>query len=87
MAKTNKSVTQLRAQIETIAVYVAVIRSAMPVTMLRVEQARQRPGLAGLLSPALDELDGMCQAVDAIGEQVTVHAGEVIGEMMVTFSF
>jgi hypothetical protein len=71
MTRANKRVTELRAQLETIAVHVAVIRSAMPVTRLRVEQARQRTGLTGLLSPALDELDGICQAVDAIGEQVT----------------
>lgn len=71
MTRKNKDITALRTAIETIAAQVAVIRSAMPVTRLRVEQARQRTGLTGLLSPALDELDGMRQAVDAIGEQVT----------------
>lgn len=71
MTRANKRITELRAAIETIGAQVAVIRSAMPVTRLRVEQARQRTGLTSLLSPALDELDGMCQAVDAIGEQVT----------------
>lgn len=71
MPRANKKDTELRSAFETIAAQVAVIRSAMPVTRLRVEQARQRTGLTGLLSPALDELDGMRQAVDAIGEQVT----------------
>lgn len=71
MSRANKDITVLRASIETIAAQVAVIRNAMPVTRLRVEQARQRTGLTSLLSPALDELDDVCQAVDAIGEQVT----------------
>lgn len=71
MTRKNKEITELRAAIETIAAQVAVIRSAMPVTILRVQQARQRTGLTGLLSPALDELDSVRQAVDAIGEQVT----------------
>lgn len=71
MTRKNKNITDLRTAFETIALQVAVIRSAMPVTILRVQQARQRTGLTGLLSPALDELDGICQAVDAIGEQVT----------------
>jgi hypothetical protein len=78
MPRANKDLTELRAAFETIAAQVAVIRNAMPVTILRVQQARQRTGLTSLLSPALDELDGMCQAVDAIGEQVTATLAELL---------
>lgn len=78
MPRANKKDTELRARLETIAVQLAVIRSAMPVTRLRLEQARQRTGLTGLLSPALDELDSMRQAVDAIGEQVVSTLAKLV---------
>lgn len=71
MARKNKEITELRIAIETIAAQVAVIRNAMPLTRLRIEQTRQRTGLYSLLSPALDELDSMYQATDEISKQVT----------------
>ena len=63
--------TAIRAALETIAAEVAFIQDVGLVTRLRVEQARQRTGLTGLLSPALDELDDVNQAVSMIGQQVT----------------
>ena len=63
--------TAIRAALETIATEVAFIQDVGLVTRLRVEQARQRTGLTGLLSPALDELDDVNQALTTIGQQVT----------------
>lgn len=71
MPKPIKRDSELRALLEGISVELAVIRIAMPLTRLRVVQARERAGLTGLLSPALDELDDVSQSVSTIGQQVT----------------
>ena len=71
MPRGDAQETAIRAALETIATEVAFIQDLWLVTRLRVEQARQRTGLTGLLSPALDELDDVNQAVTTIGQQVT----------------
>jgi hypothetical protein len=71
MSRANKRITELRAALETIGALAAVVRSKTPVTRLRVSQAQERTGLTRLLSPALDDLDDVSQAVDEIVEQVT----------------
>lgn len=71
MTRANLRDTEIRSALETICAELAVIRGAMPITRLRVRQARERSGLTALLSPALDELDNVDQSVDVIGKQVT----------------
>lgn len=70
MPRANKRDTEIRAMLETISAEVAIIRRTLPVHRLRVEQARVRTGLDGLLSPALAEVDEVSTAAAEIGEQV-----------------
>lgn len=78
MTRANKHDTQVRAVLESIAVELATIRVLMPVTRLRVLQARERTGQAGLLSPALEDLTAMVRSVDEIGKQVTSALDELL---------
>ena len=71
MSRANKRDTELRAMLEGIGSELAVIRTNLPITRLRVQQARVRAGLDGLLNPALDEMDEVGKAVTEIGRQVT----------------
>ncbi len=71
MSRANKRDTEIRTALETICVEWAVIRRAMPITRLRMEQARDRTGLTALLCPALAEMDDMNVCVTMIGEQVS----------------
>jgi hypothetical protein len=68
MARLNKDATEIRTALETIRTELAVIRTALPMTSLRITQAKQRTGLTGLLSPALDEIATVTQSVDQIAE-------------------
>jgi len=61
----------IRATLETIILELVTINQRMPVIGLRVSQARERTGLAGLLSPALEEIDDVDECVSTISEQVT----------------
>ncbi|MBI5964905.1 MAG: hypothetical protein HY863_15610 [Chloroflexi bacterium] len=71
MSRADKRDTELRAMIETIGCELAIIRRAMPITRLRIEQARDRTGLTSLLCPALDEIDDVSRSASVIGDQVT----------------
>lgn len=70
MARPSKTDTQIRTHLETIMLEVVKINLNVPVVALRVSQAKERTGLTGLLSPALDDLDGVADAMSMIGEQV-----------------
>lgn len=63
--------SRIRTALETIIVELVTINERMPVIGLRVSQARERTGLTGLLSPALDEIGDVDECVSTIGEQVT----------------
>jgi hypothetical protein len=78
MSRGDLQETAIRAALETIATEVAFIQDVWVVTRLRVEQARQRTGLSGLLSPALDELDDVNQAVSVIREQVSTALAKLL---------
>lgn len=69
MARPTKTDGLIRAALETIILELVTINQRMPVIGLRVNQARERTGLAGLLSPALDEIDDVDKCVSMIGEQ------------------
>ena len=71
MSRANKRDTEIRAALETICGELAVIRRVMPVTRLRMEQARDRTGLTDLICPALDEMGDLSRCVRVIGEQVS----------------
>lgn len=71
MARPTKTDTQIRTALETIILELVLIRRRVPVIGLRVSQAKERTGLAGLLSPALDDLDGVTESVAEIGKQVS----------------
>ncbi len=71
MARADLRDTAIRAALETISAELAVVRRTMSITRLRVQQAQDRTGLAGLLSPALDELDDVDQSMSTIGQQVS----------------
>ena len=70
MSRADKRDTAIRAMLETIGCELAIIRRAVPITRLRIEQARERTGLAGLLCPALDEIDDVGRSAGVIGDQV-----------------
>jgi hypothetical protein len=71
MSRANKRDTAIRASLETIGAELAVIRKVVPVTKLRVEQARVRTGLHALLRPAADELDVVADSLAQIGDAVS----------------
>ena len=70
MSRANKRDTEIRTALETICGELAAIRRSMPITRLRMEQARDRTGLTALLCPALDEIDDVSRSLTVIGEQV-----------------
>jgi len=78
MARADLRDTQLRAALEGIAIELAVIRDTSPITRLRMVQAMQRTGLVGLMSPALEELDGMDKAVQEAQAQVSVALAKLL---------
>ncbi|RJP53335.1 MAG: hypothetical protein C4583_04985 [Anaerolineaceae bacterium] len=71
MARPSSRDSLIRATLETIILELVTINQRMPVIGLRVSQARERTGLAGLLSPALEEIDDVDECVSTISEQVT----------------
>lgn len=78
MARANLRDTQVRAALEGIAVELAIVQDISPVTRLRMMQAMQRTGLVGLVSPALDELDDISNAVQEAQTQVSVALSKLI---------
>jgi hypothetical protein len=72
MSRANKRDTEIRAALETIGAELAMIKTAMPLVRLRMEQARQRSGLDSLLRPGLDEADDVSRSVVEIDKQIAV---------------
>jgi len=75
MARPTRTDSQIRTHLETIILELVTINQRMPVIGLRVSQARERTGLTGLLSPALEELDDVDGCVSTIKAQVTAALG------------
>ena len=71
MSRANKRDTELRTVLETIGAELAIIRRTMPVTQLRIQQARKRAELDDLLSPAIEEIDMGARSMVEIGRQVS----------------
>jgi|CXWL01.1.fsa_nt_gi hypothetical protein len=72
MSRANKRDTEIRAALETIGAELAVIKHTVPLTQVRIQQARDRTGLDALLSPAQVEMDEVVKCVSEIGHQVRV---------------
>jgi hypothetical protein len=72
MARRADGAGKIRAELEGALLALAVWGEAEPFIRLRISQAiRRDPRLANVLSPALAELDGMCQAVMEARSQVS----------------
>jgi hypothetical protein len=71
MSRANKRDTELRAVLETIGAELAILRRTMPVTQLRIQQARKRADMDDLLSPAIEEIDMGTKSIIEIGKQVS----------------
>jgi hypothetical protein len=71
MSRANKRDTDLRAVLETIGAEVAMLRRTMPITQLRIQQARKRAAMDDLLSPALEEINANSQSAAEISKQVS----------------
>jgi len=78
MARANLRDTHVRAALEGIAIELAIVQDISPITRLRMQQAMQRSGLVGLMSPALDELDDICHAVQEAQFQVNTALAKLI---------
>lgn len=71
MARANLRDTRIRAALETVAVELALVWDASPITRLRIDQAARRTGFRSLLDPALHELDQVNQSMVTAQAQVS----------------
>lgn len=79
MARSDARDSRIRAALETIGEELVVIEPCHRMIALRIEQARQRSGLDGLLSPALEEVSTLVQCLAQIEQQIQSAMHELSG--------
>lgn len=79
MAKSSGRDSRIRAALELIGAEIVVMERCKEMIALRIEQARQRSGLDGLLSPALDEVQMVTQSLAQIETQIKCAVHELAG--------
>lgn len=70
---------KLRGALENVSTSLGMIDEYLPVTRLRVKQARDRSGLGSLLDPALAELDEVRREVQTMKREVASAVAMVQG--------
>lgn len=73
-------VVSMRESLESATAALVRIEYVQRITLVRVEQARQRSGLADLLDPALQELDEMASAAQSAKAQVRQALAKLTGD-------
>jgi hypothetical protein len=77
VARANEAVTQVRTALENATAALVRAEYIQRITRLRVRQASEQ-GMAGLLEPALGEMDEIAQSVQAAKAQVSAATKKIV---------